>query len=270
MTGLSKYLSTMRLGIQNAMEYRTDFIISIFSGIFTIIIQCFLWSAIYGSSTQRVIFGYTYGGMITYTIMAGVMSKVMSTSGLEWEISNDIKEGGLSKYIVQPISYFGYRISGFLGRKVVEAAVLAVISAIVLYSLSAVLGITISAATVFVSVLAVILAIFLNCIYYYCVSAAAFWMTDISAVYIGLGLLSTILSGGLFPLSIFGSRVLAVLNLLPFEYIIYYPLNILEGTQTIKDIAFGTFMQLFWIAALYLLSRLIWKRGMKRYISAGG
>jgi len=38
-----------------------------------------------------------------YTFFVGVTAKFIST-GFEWEINDDIKNGGLNKYIVKPIN----------------------------------------------------------------------------------------------------------------------------------------------------------------------
>jgi ABC-2 type transport system permease protein len=111
---LYKYLKAFQLGIQSAMEYRADFILSLCSGGFIILIQCFLWTAVFDSSPHPVVYGYTFPQMIAYSIMAGLVAKIVA-AGFQWEIVADIKNGGLNKFIVQPMSYFLYRICCFLG-----------------------------------------------------------------------------------------------------------------------------------------------------------
>ena len=126
MKALQKYKRTYILALQNAMEYRTDFLLSIISGSFIVVVQCFLWTAVYRSSPHEIINGYTYSQIIIYSVLSGVVSRLVS-AGFEGEIANDIKTGGLSKFIAQPIHYFSYRICNFFGGKTVQTGIVLVL-----------------------------------------------------------------------------------------------------------------------------------------------
>lgn len=78
------------------------------------------------------------------------------------------------------------------------------------------------------------------------------------------------LSGGLFPLEVFGETVQKVFNLLPFKYIIYFPINIINGKLDLSMVWYGLILQLFWIFILTLLSAQLWKMGTRKYIAIGG
>ena len=131
MKALQKYKRTYILALQNAMEYRTDFLMGIISGGFIILVQCFLWTAVFRSSPQEIINGYTYSQIIIYSVLSGVVSKLVS-AGFEGEIANDIKTGGLSKFIAQPIHYFSYRICNFFGEKTVQTGVVLILFVILM------------------------------------------------------------------------------------------------------------------------------------------
>lgn len=131
MKALQKYKRTYILALQNEMEYRTDFLMSIISGGFIILVQCFLWTAVFRSSPQEIINGYSYSQIIIYSVLSGVVSKLVS-AGFEGEIANDIKTGGLSKFIAQPIHYFSYRICNFFGGKTVQTGVVLVLFVILM------------------------------------------------------------------------------------------------------------------------------------------
>lgn len=264
-----KYFKSFGLGLQSAMEYRADFLLSLVSGAFAVAIQCFLWTAIYGSGAGRTVYGYTYGQMMAYTVMAGVVSKLVST-GFEYEISDDIKNGGLNKFIVQPIGYFTYRISCFFGRKSLQLGIILILTVSILAVFNSFFKIEMSSARLLLFILPLLLALTLNFFIFLCVSTLAFWMTEIWAVFIGMNLIINILSGGVFPLEIFGERALKIFDLLPFKYTIYYPTNILNGKLPADAIVQGMLIQLVWIALLLALSKLLWKAGMKKYIAVGG
>lgn len=114
---MKKYIKCFLMGISKATEYRFDFFSSYFGAIFPILIQVSMWKAIYETTGGGILYGYTYHQMLLYTFFVGVTAKFLST-GFEWEMNDDIKNGGLNKYIVKPINYCYYRGACFFWRKI--------------------------------------------------------------------------------------------------------------------------------------------------------
>ena len=115
MTG-NKYACTFRMGLQEAMEYRFDFVMTLISMVFPVITSVCLWTAVNEGSGNIADTGYTYPQLLLYTILAALMSKLI-TGGFEAEINEDIKMGGLNKYLVKPVSYMKYRYCAFMGNR---------------------------------------------------------------------------------------------------------------------------------------------------------
>ncbi|UJF35526.1 ABC transporter permease [Paenibacillus hexagrammi] len=263
-----KYMKSL-LGLQNSMEYRTDFFIDMLSGIFAVVIQCFLWTVIFNSSSSDNVYGYTYEQLITYTILAGVVAKLLST-GFENVIAADIKDGGLSKFLVQPIGYFQYRVFCFIGQKISQIAFLLLIVAAMLLTSKYALNFQMEMSLPFLALLPLFLSAVLNFLIFYCVSTIAFWMLDVSMLFWGINLLTLILSGAIFPLDIFGERWLRVMEYLPFTYTAYFSLNVLTGKVIGNTIVEGIVVQLIWICIFGVLSAGLWRMGMKKYVAVGG
>ena len=158
---------------------------------------------VFASSKEPTVYGYTFPEMITYSIIAGLTSKMVS-AGFEWEIASDIKSGGLSKFIVQPISYFYYRISCFFGRKVLQVTILFIISLAALTACSFFLGLKLEIGRILLFLPFVFLAMILNFLIYYSISSLAFTMTEVWGVFAAAGQGILMLSGGIFPLDVFG------------------------------------------------------------------
>ena len=93
------YRCIFSMGMQKAMTYRADFFLSLISCVFPIIMQAYLWTALFkvGAADTN---GYTYEQMILYTLLAGVTSRIVST-GFELDVAKDIKNGELSRYLVK-------------------------------------------------------------------------------------------------------------------------------------------------------------------------
>lgn len=269
MKSAGKYLRSYVLGIQNAMEYRADFWLSLVSGVFPLMIQMFLWNAIFAGSTSDTVYGYTLDQMILYTIMAIAVGKFVS-AGFEYEIANDIKNGGLNKFIVQPISYFWYRVISFYGSKTVQLLSFSAIIILLIIGFSFLRELPISGRTIILFIPSIVMAVILNGMIFYMLSLLAFWMTEVWAVFIGFNLLSNILSGGVFPLDVFGETANRIFSWLPFQYTIYFPINILNGKLSIEEIGVGFMSQAIWVIAITLLANGLWSYGIKKYVAIGG
>ncbi|GBF75721.1 hypothetical protein PA598K_04149 [Paenibacillus sp. 598K] len=264
-----KYRRTYMLGVQNEMEYRTDFLLGILSGTFIVIVQCFLWTAVFNSSPQEVINGYTYPQMIIYSVFSGVVSRLVS-AGFEGEVSNDIKTGGLSKFIAQPIHYFTYRICNFLGGKTVQLAIILLMMAAMVIFFMQVWDFRLEALRTLLFFASIVLGMLINFLLFYSISALAFVVTEVWGIFIAFNQGVYLLSGAIFPLDIFGDTVTRISSLLPFQYIVFFPVNILNGSLAQPAILNGLLVQVVWLGVLLIVSRVCWAAGMKKYVAVGG
>jgi ABC-2 type transport system permease protein len=266
---LEKYAKAFELGFQTELEYRANFILSLVSAAYPVFIQYFLWTAVYLSSPGGVVYGYTYQQMMAYTFVAGLVSRIVRT-GFEYEIMEDVKSGKFSKFLVQPLGYFPYRVASYFGAKVPNLTIIFTILAIVLVGLNAIWGVTIELPRVLLFLGAIFLAFVLNFLIFYGISAIAFWLVEIGFLFEGIRIVFILLSGGIFPLEVFGPDFVRVMDFLPFKYTINFPIKVLNGTLTFNQVWDGMLIQLLWIVIMYILANLLWRVGGKRYIAVGG
>ena len=269
MPKLEKYGKAFELGFQTALEYRINFLLSLLSAAYPIFIQSFLWTAIYGSSSSGVVYGYTYRQIMIYTFLAGLVSRIVRT-GFEYDIMQDIKMGKFSTFLVQPIHYFPYRLCSYLGQKLPGLGMILTIMAILLLGLNLWWGFALEALRIAVFLVTLMVATVLNFIIFYCFSAIAFWIVEVGFLFEGIRIVTILLSGGIFPVEVFGERALRVIDLLPFKYTVSYPINVLNGRLTLAEAGNGLLIQAAWILASLLAARVLWQVGNKRYVAIGG
>jgi ABC-2 type transport system permease protein len=269
MRWLKKYTKSFELGFQTALEYRINFLLSLVSAVYPIIIQSFMWTAIYQSSTEAVVYGYTYRQMMAYTFLAGLVARMVRT-GFEYEIMEDIKNGKFSQFLVQPLGYFPYRLSAFLGQKLPNLGMVLGVMVLVLLGLNTVWGVTVEFYRVLAFLITLALAVVLNFVIFYCISAVAFWIVEIGFLFEGIRIVIILLSGGIFPLEVFGARFVQVMSLLPFKYTVSFPINVLNGKVDPGEMALGVVMQGLWIVACLALANFLWRWGGRRYVAVGG
>ncbi len=269
MPWLVKYYKAFELGFQTALEYRLNFLLSLVSAVYPIIIQTFLWTAIFQGASGEVVYGYTYRQMIAYTFLAGLVARLVRT-GFEYEIMDDVKTGKYSKFLVQPLGYFPYRLASFFGQKLPGMAIVLIVLAVVLAGLNLFFGFTLEFGRVLLFLVTLVPAVALNFLIFYCFSAMSFWIVEVGFLFEGIRIVTILLSGGIFPLEVFGERFVQVMNVLPFKYTVNYPINVLNGKIPLAEIGAGLAMQGLWIGFCLLAANGLWRVGGRRYVAVGG
>jgi ABC-2 type transport system permease protein len=98
----------------------------------------------------------------------------------------------------------------------------------------------------------------------------SFWIVEVGFLFEGIRIVTVLLSGGIFPLEVFGTRFVQVMNLLPFKYTVNYPINVLNGQIAPAGIVTGMLIQCGWIAAFLFIANFLWRVGSRRYVAVGG
>jgi ABC-2 type transport system permease protein len=82
--------------------------------------------------------------------------------------------------------------------------------------------------------------------------------------------LENVAGGYVIPISIYPLWAQNILNFLPFKYLYYVPANIFLGKLSVEDSLQELVKSFLWVTLLLLLSHGFWKKGVKKYSSAGG
>ena len=264
-----KYKAIFMMTLISSLEYRFEFFIGILSTIFPIIIQVFLWSAIYGVSGDSSMYGYNFSQMISYVFIAGTVSKFVVT-GIEGVLNDDIHSGGLAEFLVKPVKYIPYRVCRMIGQKVTSTVIMILFTTVIVMLLHFTIGFKIYFSAVLLFVPALILATVLNFYIFFLMGTFSFWLTEAIRFFHSLQVIIMVLSGGVFPITVLGNTYVHISELLPFSYTTYFPISVVTGAMPLYDILYGIFIQVIWITVLYTVSNMVWRRGIKRYVAVGG
>jgi ABC-2 type transport system permease protein len=266
---MQKYRASFLMGLQRSLEYRFEFLVGIFSTLFPVLIQVFLWSAIYGGTGQNTMYGYDFSQMLAYVAIAGAVGKFV-VSGVEEMVNSDIHTGGLSAFIVKPVKYIPFRFFQAMGQKFASTVTMLIFSAVCCAVLVFSVDFEIRLYSVCLFVPALILAMLVNFFIFFILSISAFWLTEVGRFFHALQIAVMVASGGVFPITVFGSTYAAISRFLPFCYTSYFPISVMTGALEIKEVLAGICVQIVWIAALAALSNVFWRAGLKRYVAVGG
>ena len=266
---MQKYKASFAMGLQRSLEYRFEFFVGIISTLFPILIQVFLWGAIYGGTGQDTMYGYGFAQMLAYVAIAGAVSKFVVT-GVEEAVNGDIHTGGLLAFIVKPVRYIPFRFFQVMGQKFASTVTMFVFTAAAVAVLAATVGFEVRLYSVCLFIPALLLAMLVNFFIFFIVSVSAFWLTEVGRFFHALQIIVMVASGGVFPITVFGETYAAVSRFLPFQYTSYFPISVMTGALAAAEVLAGMCVQLVWIAVLAALSGAFWRAGLKRYVAVGG
>lgn len=267
---MTKYWIMFKVALSERIIYRGDFFISALLRFVPIITTILLWRAIYEGSDKDLVGGLTYSGMVSYYLFVMVTRAFGSMPGLATGISTDVREGGLRKFLIQPVDYIGYLLTLRAAHKVVLY-----VSALLPYLLVFLLcrrylpgwpdALTLSL-YVLTLLQAFLLGFLINCF----IGMLSFWFLEIGSFMYIFMILQYFLSGHMFPLNLLPGGFREVVLFLPFAYETYYPtmiiLRVLEPAEMFQVV----YVQLVWIIALAIATRIAWHRGLRRYAAFGG
>lgn len=263
---MKKYLTIIKTYWQRGLTYRFTILAHKFGEIAETVILILMWMAIYGN--ENVIKGFTLYEMITYVLIGNLFSAVVRNF-LPNTMKGDMKDGGLSVYLIRPMSYFSFIFSREIGRSSL-VAILSVISQgfLVLFFLNYFIF-NFDILYLLVIFVMLILAFMTELLMSYIVGLVAFWTDEVDGLYATHERLRKIFSGGYFPISILPTAFVSASYALPFAYSFFVPAQLYLKKIDLMMGVRGIFIQLVWIIVLYAISNLVWKRGLRRYEGTG-
>jgi ABC-2 type transport system permease protein len=264
---VKKYLFVLRASLRRMVEYRSEIVMDTFGKIVLPIgVQLILWKAIIVSNSTQHIAGYSFSDLMQYVVIAILISNFTRVERVEREISGSIREGGLNKFLAQPVDFMLYYFFVYLGDSMPS-----VVGGTLVYGALCATGVvSVSVAAMLCGLLIILLAAFISYMFSFLLAALAFWMDEVWTLFVMKNLLLWFLTGQLIPLDMFPPAAQRVMSYLPFGYLSYFPTKVLTGRLTFDEIGFGLSVTLAWSAVLYTAYKLFWNYALRRYSAFGG
>jgi ABC-2 type transport system permease protein len=246
------------------LQHRGFFFILAFGWMIPPLIYLLVWSTAAGDQT---IGGLTRGDFVAY-YLALILVNQITYAQTNWTVGDLIRYGQMNPILLRPIHpIFDALASEFAGKVVYlvfDVPVVALLALVLRPTLELRLE------NALLCLLALGLAWALRFFWGYWLALLSFWTTRADAL---LGLqdsLTFLLAGQVAPLALLPGALQAAATVLPFRYMIAFPVEILTGQLDAPRIAAGFGWQVFWLAFAVGLYRLLWIRGLRRYAAVGG
>jgi ABC-2 type transport system permease protein len=270
--GLRKYGKIFRVSLIERMTYRGDFLFSTCLRFLPMVTTILLWTAIFAGSGKEDLNGFTYRQTIAYLLLVHISRMFSSMPGLASGIARDIREGTLKKYLLQPIDMLAYLMSYRAAHKVAYIAAAALPYALLFglcwdyfRDVPAPDAITLTA-----YLASLVLGFLIGFFFEACIGMIGFWFLEVSSFLYVINTLSFFFSGHMFPLDMLSPFWAGLLKSLPFQYLAYFPAMVLLQKIHGPDLASGLLVEAAWVAGFIVLSRVLYRLGLRRYSAYGG
>lgn len=245
--------------IKASTVYRGSAIIWMFVKLIIIYFTILIWQINIESGSKI----FEINEIITYYIVGSV---VAIGNGVHWNVSDLIKNGKLSKQIIQPSNIMARNIIQDFGwwffQNSIEIISLCVIA--LLFSNFIILS---SFNLILLYLLCGILGYFVSVFFSYLLGSFAFFLTDVHGILDLQTQTNQFLSGKTIPLS--SSKILQPLVFLPFSYTFYHPMQIYLGKYSQAEILQTFVGGIAWCLVLWIFARFIFKAGLKKNEAVG-
>ncbi len=265
-----KYWIVLSTRTQEDMAYRTNYFFGALFRFLPLVTLIFLWRAVYASSPTSLIGGMSYGDMVAYNALMFISRGFSSMPGMTRDVSAEIKDGLLNKYLVKPLSYFWYQVTYRLAHKVVFWLVAAVTFPPIFWYLRGYFTHPPTLLEWGAFLVSLVIAFWIGMLFSFLVGLLAFWFLEISTFLFVIMTIEFFLSGQMIPLNLLPANLQPFLTYMPFGYEGYWPCMILLGKIPADRMGTLLGVGLGWLALFYLLSLWAWKAGLKRYSAVGG
>lgn len=261
------FLEIFLMECKKVLSYRIDFWFQFGVVVCTEIgIAYYLWSSIFEYQNASSIGGYSFEQMLVYYAMIPFVVRLVKSSD-DFNISREIYEGGINKYLIYPISY--------TASKMIERAAFSTMAIAQMLIGLAVLSFFIPIADYMT------LQTFLLCLIFCSVSFAlyflmsfflemfAFWFDSVWSLGVMLRFITMFLGGAMIPISLFPSSVQTALLYTPFPYLFSAPMQVLMGQLSGVEAGHALMITCAWVVPMFLACRFILGRGLRTYSGIG-
>ena len=246
------------------IQHRGFFFLLAFGWMIPPLIYLFVWSTAAGGET---IGSFGRGEFVTYYLVLIVVNQ-LTYAQTNWTVGDVIRSGDLNPWLLRPMAPLYHAFSTEIAGKVVYMIFVIPVTGVLVLVLRPAWHATLRDVLAFFP--ALVLAWALRFFWGYWLALLAFWATRADALLAVQDALIFLLGGQVAPLALLPGALQTLATLLPFRYVVGFPVEVLTGQLEGTQLLTGFALQAAWLAVALALSALMWRKGLRHYTAVGG
>ncbi len=259
------YTQQFKTTFATMLQYRASLFIWMISSVLEPLIYLIVWSTVSRGSGGSV-GNYTANDFAAYYIVLMLVNQFTFT-WIMYEYEYRVRQGYLSMALVKPVHPIHSDIADNLSSKLITLPILLVVAVGLALIFHPTASFSLWGVLAFIP--ALILAFLVRFLLEWTLALAAFWTTRVSAINQVYFVLILFLSGQIAPLTLFPRWLQIVANVLPFRWMLGFPVELVLGRLTPLQTVEGIAVQVAWVLISLGLVRLVWRAGVRVYSAVG-
>lgn len=259
------YFQQFKTTFASMVQYRASLFIWMIGHVLEPLVYLVVWSVVSEGGGGSVA-DYTTAQFAGYFIMMMLVENV-SYTWIMYEYDYRVREGLLSPTLLKPVHPIHMDLADNVSSKMITMPFMLVVAVL--------LGLIFHPAlapqpwALAVAVPTLFLAFLLRFLLEWTLAQAAFWTTRVSAINQSYFVLILFLSGQIAPLALFPQPIQVLANIMPFRWMLGFPVELLLGRLTPIEALTGIGVQAAWVILAYGLMRIVWRAGIRLYSAVG-
>jgi ABC-2 type transport system permease protein len=247
-------------------QYRASLLMYLLYWLVSPIVYLAVWTTV--ANTQGEVKGLTANDFATYYMLLLVVDQLTTNITIHI-LAYKIQDGTLSSELIRPVHPI---LTNTLVNNIAFKALTFMVFIPVWGVLILLFRPDFSAVTlpnVLTAIPAIILGFGLNFLLGAIITILAFWTTRVYSLSEFYYAISLLFSGQFVPLQLMPEVVQKIAQYLPFQYFIYFPVQIIQGWLS-PEVIWRTFsVGLIWFFIALALFLFVWREGVKRFSAVG-
>jgi ABC-2 type transport system permease protein len=264
--GLARlYAQQFKTTFAATLQYRASLAIWMIGHVLEPLIYLIVWSAVSNTGGGSV-GGYSTADFAAYFIAMMLINHVTYT-WIMYEYEYRVREGMLSFALLRPVHPIHSDIADNISSKLITLPFMLAIAAMLGVLFRPAFHCPPWAAAAFIP--ALLMAFLLRFFLEWTLALTSFWTTRVGAVNQTYFAMVLFLSGQIAPLALFPASVRLAADILPFRWMIGFPVELILGRLSPAEAATGMLTQAAWIVLAFLILRAVWRAGVRVYSAVG-
>jgi ABC-2 type transport system permease protein len=259
------YVAQLKTSLAVQFQYRASLMIWMIGRVMQPLIYLVVWTTIARARGGEVA-GYAVGDFAAYFIMQMIVSQ-LTFSWIMWEYDYVIRSGQFNFKLLRPIHPIHADVADNIAYKILTLVILLPAALLLAWLFPptfhfqpwSVLAGVVSIGTAFV----------VRFVIEWTLAMTALWATRVSAINQMYEVILVFLSGFFAPLAVMPRPIQILADLLPFRWLIAFPIELNLGRLTPAEAGWGFAMQAFWLLVAVTTLSLVWRAGVKQYSAVG-
>lgn len=247
-------------------QYRANLIMYLLYWLVSPIIYLAVWTSI--AQSKGSVNGFTANDFVTYYLTLLVVDQITSNIVIH-TFAYKVQDGSLSGELVRPIHpMLTNALVNNIAFKILTMMGFIPVWIILFFLYKPDYG-HLTVTGILVALPAMVIGFLVGFLLSATITSLAFWTTRVYSIHEFYYALILLFSGQFVPLPLMPKLIQDIAQYLPFQLLIYFPIQVILGKLSSAQIIQGYVTGIIWLIVAISVFNWIWRNGVKRYSAVG-